>query len=177
VAAVKSAVLAALADLASADAQAWRGAREGLLEAADPDTIEAIVDALSATSWRFRANLVAVLAEIGGSAIPALESAIVHGVWYVRAAAAEALALIQGEDSFEALTPLLSDPSVGVREAVGRGLARGSAVEDPARLVERLRPFDRAQLLPFLKALRREREELYAQILSLRPDLGPGGGP
>ncbi len=171
---VNQEVLQALEDLRATGAQARRSAHELLVGADNDESIETIVESLSATSWHYRSRLVAVLIEIGARALPALESAVAHGVWYVRAAAVEALSQIRGAAAFELLLPALGDRSVEVRKAAGRGMARACEAGEFELIIRSLRPFDRDHLLPFLRALRDENEDLYAQILSVRPGLGPG---
>lgn len=144
----------------------------------DPDAIDRLVQALDDTSWGFRTRLARVLTEVGSAAVPALETAIAYGVWYVRAAAAEALAAILEEGAIKALQPLLNDRAVGVRTAAAEGVARHCTAAHLPELVESLQGLDRDRLEPLLRALRRNREELYLELLALCPELGPrGGGP
>ncbi|MAE69093.1 MAG: hypothetical protein CME06_01345 [Gemmatimonadetes bacterium] len=173
-ASVSDEVLQALEDLRSRGAEPRRSAHAFLVDIEANEAIEAIVESLGSTSWAYRIRLVAVLIEIGAPALPALESAVAHGVWYVRAAAVEALSQIRGALVFELLLPLLRDRSIEVRKAAGRGMARACETNDLEVIMDSLRPLGREHLLPFLRVLRDEKEELYAQILSLRPELGPG---
>ncbi len=167
----------AIAALRGDDPEARRKSIEELVRAADESVVRALLRHLHDTSWTFRDRLVSVLVEIGPDAVPPLRSAAADGLWYVRAAAAEALARIEDADASGVLIGLLGDRALGVRQAAGEGLARILNEDRLEVLAERVAPLGRDNLAPFLRVLRQEREPLYARLISLRPELGPGSGP
>ncbi len=159
----------ALRDLRSGSPEARRVAHLQLVTAASEQrVIHALVQALDDTSWTFRSRLAQVLGDVGEEAAKELKMAVAHGVWYVRAAAAEALAAIEGEGAIEFLLPLLTDRAVGVRRAAIAGLVGNLTVERVPEFAEALQSLDAETRDPLLHALRKEREELYLEILNRR---------
>lgn len=110
-------------------------------------------------SWSLREYSVAKIALVGDKAVDPLCRILRDGVWYARAAAAQALGMIGNPSALSHLIPLTSDPNRSVSDAAAKAaeqLIRGNGIEALCMLGAGLEPELRRRLLEL--ALTADRE-------------------